>query len=53
LFADSRALVQEWRPAMKAATIVSAGHYFPVLKPAETATALDELLRSQAPARSV
>lgn len=51
-FADSRALVQEWRPAMKAATIVGAGHYFPVLKPAETATALDELLRSQAPARS-
>jgi hypothetical protein len=34
---------------MKAATIVGAGHYFPVLKPAETATALDELLRSQAP----
>jgi pimeloyl-ACP methyl ester carboxylesterase len=52
LFADSRALVQEWRPAMKAATIVGAGHYFPVLKPAETATALDELLRSQAPDRS-
>ncbi|HKP99087.1 MAG TPA: alpha/beta hydrolase [Actinomycetes bacterium] len=49
LFADSRALVQEWRPAMKAATIVGAGHYFPVLRPAETATALDELLRSQAP----
>ena len=52
LFADSRALVQEWRPAMKAATIVGAGHYFPVLKSAETATALDELLRSQAPDRS-
>ena len=52
LFADSRALVEEWRPAMKAATIVGAGHYFPVLKPAETATALDELLRSQAPDRS-
>ena len=52
LFADSRALVQEWRPAMKAATIVGAGHYFPVLQPAETATALDELVRSQAPARS-
>jgi pimeloyl-ACP methyl ester carboxylesterase len=51
-FADSRALVQEWRPAMKAATIVGAGHYFPVLKPAETATALDELLRSEAPDRS-
>jgi pimeloyl-ACP methyl ester carboxylesterase len=51
-FADSRALVQAWRPAMKAATIVGAGHYFPVLKPAETATALDELVRSQAPARS-
>lgn len=51
LFADSRALVQEWRPAMKAATIAGAGHYFPVLKPAETAAALDELLRSQAPAQ--
>jgi pimeloyl-ACP methyl ester carboxylesterase len=50
--ADSRALVKAWRPAMKAATIVGAGHYFPVLKPAETATALDELVRSQAPARS-
>jgi hypothetical protein len=37
---------------MKAATIVGAGHYFPVLKSAETATALDELLRSQAPDRS-
>jgi pimeloyl-ACP methyl ester carboxylesterase len=46
LFADSRALVQGWRPAMKAATIVGAGHYFPVLQPAETATAIDELVRS-------
>ncbi len=50
-FTDSRALLQEWRPTTKAADIVGAGHYFPVLKPAETATTLDELLRSQAPAQ--
>jgi pimeloyl-ACP methyl ester carboxylesterase len=50
-FTDSRALIQEWLPTTKAADIVGAGHYFPVLKPAETATTLDELLRSQAPAQ--
>jgi pimeloyl-ACP methyl ester carboxylesterase len=50
-FTDSRALLQEWRPTTKAADIVGAGHYFPVLKPAETATTLDELLRSQARAQ--
>jgi pimeloyl-ACP methyl ester carboxylesterase len=50
-FTDSRALIQEWLPTTKAADIVGAGHYFPVLKPAETAATLDELLRSQAPAQ--
>lgn len=48
---ESRALFQKWLPATKAVEIAGAGHYFPVLKPADTATALDELLRSQAPAQ--
>lgn len=50
-FTDSLALLQEWLPATKAADIAGAGHYFPVLGPAETATTLDELLRNQAPAQ--
>ncbi|MFW6090698.1 MAG: alpha/beta fold hydrolase [Actinomycetota bacterium] len=48
---ESRALLQQWLPATKAVGIAGAGHYFPVLKPADTATALDELVRSQTPAR--
>ena len=51
VFTESRALLQHWLPATKAVDIVGAGHYFPVLKPAETATALDELLSSLAPAQ--
>jgi pimeloyl-ACP methyl ester carboxylesterase len=45
LFQESRALFQEWMPSIRTAEIAGAGHYFPVLKPAETAAALDELLR--------
>lgn len=48
LFTDSRALLQEWLPSAKVADIAGAGHYFPVLKPAETAATLDELMRSRA-----
>lgn len=48
---ESRALFQEWLPAAEAVEIAGAGHYFPVLKPADTATALGELLRSQTPAQ--
>jgi len=51
VFAESRALLQEWLPTTRAVDIAGAGHYFPVLKPAETATALDELLGSQTPAQ--
>lgn len=48
---ESRALFQEWLPTTTTVDIAGAGHYFPVLKPAETATALDELLRSHPPAQ--
>jgi pimeloyl-ACP methyl ester carboxylesterase len=51
VFTESRALLQEWLPTTRAVDIAGAGHYFPVLKPAETATALDELLGSQTPAQ--
>jgi len=51
MFTESRSLLQQWLPTTRASDIVGVGHYFPVLRPAETATALDELLRSQAPAR--
>jgi pimeloyl-ACP methyl ester carboxylesterase len=51
VFAESRALLREWLPTTRAVDISGAGHYFPVLKPAETATALDELLGSQTPAQ--
>jgi pimeloyl-ACP methyl ester carboxylesterase len=51
VFTESRSLLQQWLPTTRASDIVGVGHYFPVLRPAETATALDELLRSQAPAR--
>jgi pimeloyl-ACP methyl ester carboxylesterase len=36
---DSRAQILEWLPRTRAVDIAGAGHYFPVLKPAETATA--------------
>jgi pimeloyl-ACP methyl ester carboxylesterase len=51
VFGESRALLQEWLPSTSTAEIAGAGHYFPVLKPAETAAALDELLRTLGPAR--
>ena len=47
VFTESRALFQKWLPTTRTVDIAGAGHYFPVLKPAETATALDELLGSQ------
>lgn len=51
VFAESGALVREWLPTTRTAEIAGAAHYFPVLKPAETAATLDELVRSPAPAR--
>jgi pimeloyl-ACP methyl ester carboxylesterase len=51
LFRESRALLQKWLPSLRTAEIPSVGHYFPALKPAETAAALDELLRSLVPTR--
>jgi hypothetical protein len=38
---------------MKAATIDGASHYFATLNPAETATTIDRLLRSQGPVEQV
>lgn len=52
LMTESRALLQEWSATTQAAEIAGAGHYFPVLKPAETATTLHDLLRSESPALS-
>jgi 3-oxoadipate enol-lactonase len=46
LFKESLALLQEWLPSTRTVVIPGVGHYFPVLKPSETAAALDELLRS-------
>jgi 3-oxoadipate enol-lactonase len=37
---ESLSLCQEWLPRMKSALIDGAGHYFPALKPVETAKAL-------------
>lgn len=51
MFAESRSLLQQWLPTTGASDIAGVGHYFPVLRPADTATALDELLRTQTPAR--
>lgn len=48
VFGESRALFQEWLPSTRTAEISGVGHYFPVLKPTETAAALDELLRTSA-----
>lgn len=42
--AESLGLFREWLPTTKVALIDGAGHYFPTLKPAETATALAGLL---------
>jgi pimeloyl-ACP methyl ester carboxylesterase len=51
LFGESRGLLREWLPSMRTAEIAGAGHYFPLLKPAETAAAIDEVLRALVPAR--
>ncbi|MEJ3742952.1 alpha/beta hydrolase [Actinomycetes bacterium KLBMP 9797] len=52
VFGESRALLQEWLPSTRTAEIAGAGHYFPVLMPAETAAALDEVLRTLRPAQT-
>jgi pimeloyl-ACP methyl ester carboxylesterase len=51
LFDESRAHLQEQRPGTTAYTIADVGHYFPLLKPAETAVAVDEWLGRQRSAR--
>ena len=43
-FDESRAHLQERLPGTTAYTIADVGHYFPLLKPAETAVAADEWL---------
>ena len=45
--AESLGLFREWLPSTRAALIERTGHYFPTLKPAETATALAGLMRSR------
>jgi 3-oxoadipate enol-lactonase len=47
VFTESRALLQQWLPTARAAEITGVGHYFPVLKPAETAAAIDALVRHE------
>jgi pimeloyl-ACP methyl ester carboxylesterase len=47
VFDESRAYLQEQLPGTKAYTIADVGHYFPLLKPAETAVAVDEWLSRQ------
>ncbi len=47
IFTGSRVLFLDLLPRTKAVDIGGVGHYFPILKPAETATALDEWLTSQ------
>jgi pimeloyl-ACP methyl ester carboxylesterase len=39
--AESRELLREWLPTSSVALIEGTGHYFPALKPTETAAALD------------
>jgi pimeloyl-ACP methyl ester carboxylesterase len=46
MFGESRALLQQWLPSTRTAEIARVGHYFPVLMPAETAAALDALVRT-------
>ncbi len=47
VFAESRAHLQEHLPGTTAYTIADVGHYFPLLKPVETALAVDEWLNRQ------
>ncbi|MGW0736102.1 alpha/beta fold hydrolase [Streptomyces sp. NPDC002851] len=51
IFVESRALLQEWLPTATAVDIAGVGHYFPLLKPAETATAVHDWLSSRTTAR--
>lgn len=44
---ESLGLLHEWLPSTKSTLIEDVGHYFPSLKPAETATALVGLVSSQ------
>jgi len=50
-FVESRAYLQERLPGTTAYTIAGVGHYFPLLKPAETAVAVDDWLGRQHSAR--
>ncbi|GAA4286536.1 hypothetical protein GCM10022262_08950 [Georgenia daeguensis] len=43
-FAESRAYLEEQLPGTTACTVADVGHYFPLLKPAETAGAVHEWL---------
>ena len=47
LFDETRAYLQEQLPGTTAYTIADVGHYFPLLRPAETALAVDEWLSRQ------
>jgi pimeloyl-ACP methyl ester carboxylesterase len=47
VFDESRAYLQKQLPGTTAYTIADVGHYFPLLKPAETAVAVDEWLSRQ------
>jgi pimeloyl-ACP methyl ester carboxylesterase len=49
--AESLGLFREWLPTTRVAIVEGTGHYFPTLKPAETATALAGLLEIEAPTR--
>lgn len=46
-FHDSAAFLQELLPATTSVVVAGAGHYFPLLKLVETATAVDDWLRSR------
>jgi pimeloyl-ACP methyl ester carboxylesterase len=47
VFDESRAHLQQQLPGTTAYTIADVGHYFPLLKPAQTAVAVDEWLSRQ------
>ncbi|MCK6209090.1 alpha/beta hydrolase [Georgenia sp. EYE_87] len=49
-FDESRAYLQEQLPRTTAYTVADVGHYFPLLKPAETAVAVHEWLSRRQPA---
>lgn len=49
--AESRGLLLEWHSATRVALVEGTGHYFPTLRPAETATTIAALLDVEAPTR--